>query len=518
MQPRALGAPRWALAVAFAATALAIVPLVYLLVQAIEAGWQRVVEILVRSDVAQLAIRSICLAVLVGLLAGVVGTATAWLVERSDLPIPGFFHVLVVIPLAVPSYVAAYAWVSWEPATASFAGAVAVLTLTTIPLVHLYVTAVLRGLDPAQEEVARSLGKSPWHVLIHLTVPQARRGVAAGMLLASLYALADFGAVAIMRVPVFTWVILGAYRAGFDPSRAAVLAVALVGISLVFVLGESLVRGTRDAARVGGGAARATLAVPLGRGKWVAITFLGLLAAVSVGFPVASYLFWWSGGGTEVELWEFVSALITTLLLGAAVALVAVAVALPLAWLVARFRSVASLGAERAVMLAHSLPGIVVALSFVYIGVRVLQPIYQRWPIVVLAEVALTLSLALGALRVAFEQQPEVLTDVGRSTGRSRTEVFLRVTLPSVLPAIAVSVAVVALTTAKELPALLLLRPAGTDTLATRLWAWAGVSDDASVAPFALTLIAFSIVPALVAARLGRPKRGAAQSSARSLV
>ena len=102
MQPRALGAPRWALAVAFAATALAIVPLVYLLVQAIEAGWQRVVEILVRSDVAQLAIRSVCLAVLVGLLAGVVGTATAWLVERSDLPIPGFFHVLVVIPLAVP--------------------------------------------------------------------------------------------------------------------------------------------------------------------------------------------------------------------------------------------------------------------------------------------------------------------------------------------------------------------------------------------------------------------------------
>ena len=84
------------------------------------------------------------------------------------------------------------------------------------------------------------------------------------------------------------------------------------------------------------------------------------------------------------------------MLLLAAVA--TVVVTLPLAWLAARFRSVLSVGAERSVMLAHSLPGIVVALSFVYVGVRALQPIYQRWPIVVLAEVALTMSLALGAL------------------------------------------------------------------------------------------------------------------------
>jgi iron(III) transport system permease protein len=229
-----------------------------------------------------------------------------------------------------------------------------------------------------------------------------------------------------------------------------------------------------------------------------------MLAAASVGFPVATYLWWWTRGGSEVEGGEFVRALVTTLVLGGTVAVATVVVTLPLAWLAARFRSVLSVGAERSVMLAHSLPGIVVALSFVYVGVRALQPIYQRWPIVVLAEVALTMSLALGALKAAFEQQPEVLTDVGRSTGRRRSTVFLRVTLPAVLPAAAASVAVVALTTAKELPTLLLLRPAGTDTLATRLWAWAGVSDDASVAPYALALMAFSVVPALVAARWGR--------------
>ena len=502
VQPRALNAPRSASAVALVATALALVPLLYLAVQAGAAGWDRVTEVLVDSDVAVLALRSVGLAVSVGLIAGVVGTTTAWLVERSDLPAPSVWHVLVVLPLAVPSYVAAYAWVSWWPAIASIGGAVLVLTFATVPLVHLYVAAVLRTLDPAQDEVARSLGKRPGAVLLQLTVPQVRRGVAAGVLLASLYVLADFGAVAIMRVPVFTWVILGAYRSSFDPSRAAVLACALVAVSLVFVLAEPLVRGRADAARVGRGVARAAVRVPLGRWRWPAVVGLGMLAAASVGFPVATYLWWWTRGGSEVEGGEFVRALVTTLVLGGTVAVATVVVTLPLAWLAARFRSVLSVGAERSVMLAHSLPGIVV--SFVYVGVRALQPIYQRWPIVVLAEVALTMSLALGALKAAFEQQPEVLTDVGRSTGRRRSTVFLRVTLPAVLPAAAASVAVVALTTAKELPTLLLLRPAGTDTLATRLWAWAGVSDDASVAPYALALMAFSVVPALVAARWGR--------------
>ncbi|MFM7064886.1 MAG: ABC transporter permease, partial [Actinomycetes bacterium] len=196
MQPRALGAPRSAVAVALGATALAVVPLLYLAVQAGAAGWDRVTEVLLTNDVAVLALRSVGLALAVGVLAGVVGTTTTWLVERSDLPAPSLWHVLVVLPLAVPSYVAAYAWVSWWPGIAGLGGAVLVLTFTTVPLVHLYVTAVLRTLDPAQDEVARSLGKRPRAVLVQLTVPQVRRGVAAGVLLASLYVLADFGAVA----------------------------------------------------------------------------------------------------------------------------------------------------------------------------------------------------------------------------------------------------------------------------------------------------------------------------------
>jgi iron(III) transport system permease protein len=178
VQPRALNAPRSASAVALVATALALVPLLDLAVQAGAAGWGRVTEVLVDSDVAVLALRSVGLAVSVGLIAGVVGTTTAWLVERSDLPAPSVWHVLVVLPLAVPSYVAAYAWVSWWPAIASIGGAVLVLTFATVPLVHLYVAAVLRTLDPAQDEVARSLGKRPGAVLLQLTVPQVRRGSA----------------------------------------------------------------------------------------------------------------------------------------------------------------------------------------------------------------------------------------------------------------------------------------------------------------------------------------------------
>jgi iron(III) transport system permease protein len=128
------------------------------------------------------------------------GVAAAWTVVRSDLRGRGVLRVLFALPLAIPSYLSAFAWVSWHQDLAGFWGAVLVLTMVSYPFVYLPTVAALRHLDPAQEEVARSLGRSRPVIAVTLTLRQIRSSITAGALLVALYVLSDFGAVAAMPV------------------------------------------------------------------------------------------------------------------------------------------------------------------------------------------------------------------------------------------------------------------------------------------------------------------------------
>lgn len=482
------------------AVALALVPLAYLVHRGFDAGLDRMGEVLIRANIGALILRSVTLAVCVGCASALLGTFTAWVCECTDLRSAPLWHVLTVAPLAVPSYVAAYSWVSLSGSFASLWGAAIVLTGVCIPLVHLNVSAALRRLDPALEDVAMSLGWPPAKVAIRLVIPQVKRSIASGALLAVLYTLADFGVVATMRLQVFTWVIHGAYKASFDPNRAAILALVVCGVSLVFVMLELGARGDGTSSRVGSGVARARTPYPLGAAKIPVLAVLSAIVGAALGVPVVRSAQWVIAGGSEVTGDEFLQALVTTLALGAAVAVATVALAIPVAWLAARHPSPPTVLAERSVLVMHSLPGIVVAIAFVYLGTRALLPIYQKWPIVVLGMVALMLSLALGTLRTAFEQQPAALTRAAQSAGRSELRALVTVHVPLARAAILAATASVAIHAAKELPMTLLLRPSGSETMTTRVWKWAAVSDDASVGPYALALIALAVPPTMLLA------------------
>ncbi len=256
---------------------LTALPLWYLAVQAFSEGLAEVVDELWRRRTLDLALRSVGLAVVVTGAALVVGIAGAFLVTRTDLPGRRVWRVVLALPLSLPSYVTAFAWISWRPSLAGFWGAALVLTSVSYPFVYLPVAAALRRLDATHEEVARSLGRTPTQVAFGLTLRQVRPAATAGALLVALYVLADFGAVATMRFESFTWVIYGAYRAGFNPTRAAVLSLVLVALSLVLVYGESKARGAGTAARVGGGAGRRPMTVHLGPLRWPALAVVARL-------------------------------------------------------------------------------------------------------------------------------------------------------------------------------------------------------------------------------------------------
>jgi iron(III) transport system permease protein len=496
-------------AAAVPAAALATVPLVYLLVRTVGAGWAAVAEVLLRERTAVLLLRSLSLAAVVTATSVVIGVGWAWAVTRTAVPGRRIWLVLGALPLAMPSYLAAYAWVSLVPSLPSFAGSVLVLTLVCYPYVLLPVAAALSRADPAAEDVARSLGRSRPAAFVTVTLRQVRPAAVAGALLVALYVLSDFGAVALLRLDTFTRVIYTSYRAGFDPVPAAVLSLVLVAVTGVIAAAELRTRGRARHARLGSGVARTATPVPVGRlGSAGLQTAMAAVAAVALAVPLGTVAWWLAGSSRGVDPAAVVEATLATVALALGAAAATTLVAAPVGVLAARYRSRFTAWVERLSYIGFALPGIVVALSLVYLGVRVVYPLYQTTTMLLLAYIVLFLPMAVGAVRAAVAASPPVLEEVARSLGRRPWQAFASVTLPAVLPGVLAGSALVAVTVMKELPATLVLRPTGTDTLATQLWSATSAGAYAMAAPYAAALVLVAILPAAaLAARteVGRP-------------
>ncbi|MEJ3748569.1 iron ABC transporter permease [Actinomycetes bacterium KLBMP 9797] len=486
--------PRPALAAASAAAvAVALIPLVYLGVRTGEAGWARIADELFTRRVLVLAGRSLALAAVVTAACTALGVGTAFLVTRTDLPLRRFFGVLAALPLAVPTYVAAFAWVSTADSFAGFWPAALVLTLCSYPYVFLPVAAALAGADPAQEEVSRSLGRGAWRTFAAVTLRQVRPAVAAGALLVALYVLSDFGAVSIVRVDTFTRAIFTAFNLGFDRTGALVLATVLVALTALLIAGE-LASRTRGARYTGGG--RPPTRFRLRGGRWPAALALAAVTALALGVPAASLTRWLAAGVSRPEsLGAVATAAGNSLGVSLAGAGLTMLLALPVGLLTARAPGPLATVLDRLTYLAHALPGVVIGLSLVFFGINVAYPLYQTVWLLALAYATLFLPLAVGAVAGAAAQSPPVLEEVGRSLGRGPFAVLRTVTLPLTLPGIGAGAALVFLTCMKELPATLLLRPTGVDTLATELWTHTATAAYAAAAPYAALLVALAAVP-----------------------
>jgi iron(III) transport system permease protein len=476
------------------AAAVALIPLAYLAVRVAQA--ERVAAELATARVATLAGRSLALAGVVTLACVVLGVGSAYLVARTDLPGRRVLAVVAALPLAVPTYVAAFAWVSTVDNMTGFWDAALVLTLCSYPYVYLPVVATLVATDPAQEEVARSLGDGPWRVFGRVTLRQVRPAVAAGALLVALYVLSDFGAVSIVRVEVLTQAIFTAINLGFDASAALVLATVLVGMTAVLLLAETLTRrrGARYA-RPGG------ISVPpprlgLGRARWPAAAALIVVAALALGVPAVSLLRWAAVGVSRPgSLGEIAASAANSLWVSAVGAGLTLLLALPVGLLTARSPGPVATVLDRLSYLPHALPGLVIGLSLVFFGIHVAFPLYQTVWLLALAYATLFLPLAVGVVGAAAGQVPTGLEEVARSLGRPPLEVLRTVTLPVAAPGLGAGAALVYLTCLKELPATLLLRPTGLDTLATKLWTQTALGAYAAAAPYALLLVAVAAVP-----------------------
>jgi iron(III) transport system permease protein len=190
---------------------LAVVPLGFVATYAVTIGPAEAWDLVVRPRVGTLLWNTARLAVGCMVTCAVLGVALAFVVERTELPVKSLWHGLLVAPLAVPAFVNSYAWVSLERGVQGYSGALLVVTLSYYPLVYLPVVATLRGLDPALEEAAYSLGQSRWRSFRTVVLPQLRPALLGGCLLVGLHLLAEFGALQLLRFPTFTTAIYDLY-------------------------------------------------------------------------------------------------------------------------------------------------------------------------------------------------------------------------------------------------------------------------------------------------------------------
>ena len=490
----------------------ALAPLGYLVLCAVEAG-ETASELLWSARTAEVLLNTGVLTAVVTVGSAAIGVPLAWLLTRTDLPARGLWTVLAALPLVIPSYVTSYAFIAafapggmvqeltglTPPSIYGLPGAAIVLILASYPYVLLTTRAALLGTDPALEEASRSLGHSMTQTLRRVTLPLLRPAIGAGGLLVALYTLSDFGAVSLLRFDSFTRAIYTSYRAGFDRTGAVVLALVLVALTAVLLVLESRFRGKARQHRAGSGAARTPVRARLGRWRWPAVGFVALVVGLALLVPLGVLGYWLVRGvaaGEPLRLLgqSWVAAWGSIRAAGLA-ALVAAALAIPVAVLSVRYRSRATVLLERATYIGYALPGVVIALAFVFLGARFGGPLYQSLAMLVAAYVVLFLPQAVGATRASALQVPPSLEDAARGLGEPAWRAMWRVTIPLLRPGVIAGGALVFLTAMKELPATLLLGPTGGRTLATDIWNATAEAFFARAAAPALLLVLISGVP-----------------------
>ena len=497
--------------------AAVLLPLVYLLVRAIQGGsapWEsflrmRTVETLLATALLALAVTAATI---------LISLPLAWLFARTDLPRRRTWLILAMLPLAIPSYVAGFAVIAGLgpqgfvhqalealfglggiPGLTGFPGALFTLTIISYPYVLITTTVALTRMDPATEEAARSLGAGPWRAFFTVTIPQLRPALTAGGLLVALYTLSDFGAVSLMRFNSFTQVIYTQYQASFDRSLAALLGLLLVLLTVGILVLERRTRGKARFYRSSAGTPQRARLIRLERWKWPALIYCGAVIVVALLIPIGTLIYWSvrgvGSGAVNPGIWTAAG---NSALASGLAGFAAVAAALPIAAFVTRYRRRFSSLLEGIAYSGYALPGVVLALSLVFFAANYAPIVYQSLFLLVFAYVVRFLPQAFGSIRASFLQVSPRLEESARAVGRARISVLKTVTIPLIRPGILAGGVLVFLTAMKELPATLLLGPTGFQTLATQIWSATDEGFFAAAGLAALLLVALASLPMIL--------------------
>jgi len=495
-------------------------PVVWVVLEAASVGRSRAVSMVVSGETARIVLNSLVLTAGVTGASILVGVPLAILTVQTDLPFRRFWTVVAALPLVVPSYIGAFSFVSAFgprgvlqdllaplgvqelPEIYGLFGATLVLTLYTYPYVYLTTRASLLSFDGTVVEAARTLNHSRWEAFRRVTLPQIRPGIAAGSLLVALYTLSDFGTPQIMRYDVFTRMIFVWWDNSFL-GRAALLSLLLLAVTVAILAWESRINASREGAHVSSGSKRAGQ-IALGRWKWPAVGFCSLVATLALAVPIGILVMWlrrpslgYAEGGFEFQM----AYAANSVSFSVAAAVGAVLIGLPLAYLSARSDSWLGSLPERASYVGYAMPGVVLGLSLIFLGLRYVNVLYGTVVLLVFAYVVRFVPQAIGTMESSIQQVDPSHVEAAQTMGDSPLRSFRRIVLPQIAPGVVAGAALVFLTTMKELPATLLLRPFGEETIVTYIWQVQEAAYYGQAAVPALLLVGLSALSMLIILR-----------------
>ncbi len=537
------GAPRDLWPVAAGAVALVVATPILVVVSSILTPSLEVWSHLWETQLAELAWNTVALITGVGLGVVVVGTGLAWLVTMYRFPGRGIFEWLLILPLAMPAYVIGFVFLAlfdyagpvqswlrqvfgpgvWFPDFASYGGVVLVMTLVLYPYVYLLARAAFLEQSETTLEAARALGASRFRAFWKVMIPLARPSIVAGVTLALMEALADFGTVAIYGFDTFTVAIYRIWFGLFDRGAATELASVLLFFTLTLYLLERALRGRARFYQTDGKVRPATPKRLTGWKAWTASGAASLVVGVALGLPVAQLLYWTV---TALDYDDrYPAFMFNTLTLGAISAILAVGAAVVVAYglRLSRNRIVATFG--RIANMGYALPGSVIAvgvlapLAFVDHGLDAF--LQATWGIssglvltgsmvgLLFAYLVRFLAVSCQTVEASLIKVTPSMDMAARSLGASKGKVLWRVHLPLIRGGLCTAAILVFVDVIKEMPATLLLRPFGYETLAVRIWQLTSESLWEAAALPALTIVAAGILPVLFLARTSaRPRVG----------
>ncbi|WP_312919696.1 ABC transporter permease [Stutzerimonas nitrititolerans] len=527
--------------VTFSVAALVLLPLSVLLFSwyEIDSGiWAHLWE----TQMARLLVNTVVLLLGVGVGVTLLGVSLAWLTSLCEFPGRRWLDWALMLPFAIPAYVLAFVFIGlldfagpvqtlareWFgssvrfPPVRSTGGVILVLVLVFYPYVYLLARSAFIAQGKGLMEAARVLGQSPWQAFWSVALPMARPAIGAGLALAMMETLADFGAVSVFNFDTFTTAIYKTWYGFFSLTSATQLASLLLLAVALVLYGERRARGI---ARPANDRARSAALYhlrglkALAASGWCLLVFLCAFV-----IPVLQLLVWlWQRGRFDLDE-RYLGLILHTLYLGGMAALITVAVALLLAF-ARRQAPVRSIrGAVALANLGYALPGSVLAVSimlaFSYLDRELVIPL-SGWlggagkPILLgsigallLAYLIRFMAVAFGPLESSLARIRPSLPQASRSLGVGGPRLFFRVYLPLLLPGTLSAALLVFVDVLKEMPATLLMRPFGWDTLAVRIFEMTSEGEWARAALPALSLVLVGLLPVILLIRRSAKRVG----------
>ncbi len=495
--------------------------------------WQHILRNLLPTYVTN----TLILMIGVSTLTFVMGVSTAWVTSVYHFPGRKFFRWALILPIALPAYISGFTWAGildyaspvyvfmrnqWGLDTGQFLffnilsmpGAIIILSLAFYPYVYLITRAYFTRQSSSLLEVAASLGKSPASIFFQVALPMARPAIVAGVSLALMEVLNDYGVARYFGVDTFTTGIFTAWFAFSHPPAALKLSAYLMIFVLILILVEKFQR-RKMRYDTQGHSYRPMQKKKLNKtGTWAAIMVCSLPFALGFLFPAMMLVYWSIKTVPMVVNYRFWELLGNSFLLAAMASAIVVSLAVFTAFTVRSFPSALVRLLAKIATLGYALPGAVVAIGilipFLWLdshlavigGNTVRIALTGTWFALLYAYLVRFMAVGYNSIESGMEGIPQSLDEASRSMGMSHSKTLVKINIPLLTGSLISGALLVFIDVLKELPLTLILRPFNFDTLAIRAFEFASDERIAEAAPASLIIVLTGLIPVLLLNRI----------------